>query len=231
MIDTSRFCVLAKEMFGLSVSPSQAELLDKFAEEVVETNKKFNLTSITDSDAFLEKHLLDSVAAAPLIPEGAKCCDVGAGAGFPSVPLAVVREDISVTALDSTLKKTAFVAGVAKKLGIENLFTLTKRAEECVHERESFDVVFARAVAPLPVLLELSLHLVKKGGVFVAYKTDDSELSSSLRAAGKNGGKFREKHGFSLPDDSRRCLLVFDKVSPCPADYPRKYSLIKSSPL
>ena len=208
---------------GIDLADECIDLLDAFSDMVAEQNKSFNLTALTEPDAFTEKHIVDSLAALPFIPHGSSVCDVGAGAGFPSVPIAIARPDTTVTALDSTAK-------TAKRLGVSNLRTLSGRAEECTHEREIFDVVTARAVAPLAILSELALPLVKKGGVFIAYKTNSEEMLSE-RSLSLLGARLKERRVYSLPSGDRRVLLVFEKVSQTDADLPRKYGLIKKHPL
>ncbi len=220
----------AVKTFGCSLSDDQLSLLDRFSELVAEQNKKFNLTAITDPIAFTEKHLIDSLAAFSFLPDSGSLCDVGAGAGFPSFPLAVAKPSLSVTALDSTAKKTAFIASAARSLGVENLSVLTGRAEEMTHQRESFSVVTARAVAPLPVLAELCLPLVKSGGLFIAYKTE-KEVLPSASALSLLGGTLKTDFPYSLPSGDGRLLYVFEKTSHTVSDLPRQYGTIKKHPL
>lgn len=224
--------LLAKEAksFGVSLSSATVDILDSFSVYVSEQNKLFNLTAITEGREFTEKHLIDSLSAVQFIPENSTLCDIGAGAGFPSFPIAAVRRDVNVTALDSTSKKTSFVLRAANAFGISNLSVLTARAEECVHERESFDIVTARAVAPLGILSEIALPLVKAGGLFIAYKTDPDE-PVSLSALDLLGGSLPEKFVYSLPSGDRRCLFVFRKTKRTDADFPRQFGKIKKSPL
>ena len=229
MIDKD-FLIAECEKFGVHLSEKQADVLDAFSKFVLEENKKYNLTAILDPEAFTEKHLIDSLTALPFIPKGAVLCDVGAGAGFPSFPIAAAREDVMVTALDSTSKKTGFIARAAEKSGLKNLSVLTKRAEECTHERESFDVVTARAVAPLPILTEISLPLLKIGGVFIAYKTKKEEPPSN-RNLSLSGGRIKDVISYSLPSGDGRVLYIIEKVSNTSPDLPRPYGKIKKSPL
>ncbi len=109
---------------GATITSEQAEVLCAYYEKVVECNKAFNLTAITEEKDFTVKHIIDSLAGVSEIPHGAKLCDIGSGGGFPSMPIAIAREDVSVTALDSTAKKMAFVAQSAKELGINNISTI-----------------------------------------------------------------------------------------------------------
>lgn len=221
----------ASKTFGFPLSEAQAELLDGFFALVTEANEKFNLTALTDADSFTVKHLVDSLAGERFFPLNAKACDIGAGAGFPCVPLAVVRPDIDFIALDSTEKKIVFVNSAVRELGIDNVHGKCARAEDCSDLSASFDVVCARAVASLPVLLELSFPLLKKGGFFVAYKTDISEAETARNALKTLGGVLKDLFSFSLPNGDSRCIMCFEKQKDTPKAYPRRYSLIKKNPL
>lgn len=216
---------------GISISERQADALLRYRDMVLEANKKFNLTAITDDKDFVIKHLIDSLVAVNEIPKCASLCDIGAGAGFPSMPLAIVRDDVHVTALDSTAKKMSFVAESAKTLGIKNLNTVIGRAEEQNSHFNKFDVVTARAVSALPILLELSMPLLKVGGLFLAYKTDESELASSTSALKILNAKHVRTISTELPNGDKRAVLVFEKIAKTPPQYPRTYGTIKKKPL
>ena len=166
--------------------------------------------------------------------------DVGCGGGFPSLPLAIARPDISVTSLDSTEKKVKYVGETAKLLGISNHTPLYGRAEELAHDpalRESFDIVTARAVASLPVLSELCLPFVKQNGAFVAMKSGNVEEELAASAAGikKLGASPFSVYSFSLVSHENgiapegRTILIAKKLSPSPALYPRPYAKIKKT--
>ena len=213
-----------------SINDEQIALLDKFENLVIETNEKFNLTNITTEPDFTIKHIIDSVLALPLIPNGAKVLDIGAGAGFPSVPLAICREDISITAIDSTEKKINFIIKVASDLNIKNIKAKSIRAEEYKVD-DKFDCVVARAVASLQVLLELALPLLKVGGIFIAYKATDEEIKDSKNALSVLGGEIEKVEKLSLPNGDNRCFIVVKKIKETPIKYPRQYSLIKKKPL
>jgi 16S rRNA (guanine527-N7)-methyltransferase len=219
------------EKLNCFLNENQLKLLSDYADAVLDANKCFNLTAITDETDFLNKHLLDSLAAAPLIAEKARVCDLGSGAGFPAAVLAIARPDIEMTALDSTSKKMAFVAQTAKALGISNLKAVAGRAEEQRAMFSSFDCVTARAVASLPVLLELGLPLLKKGGTFIAYKSDEGELASSRNALAVLGGRLGNSISFKLPNGDNRVLISIEKSHPTPPSYPRVYGAIKKKPL
>ena len=213
-----------------SVNDEQMALLDKFENLVIETNEKFNLTNITTEPDFTIKHIIDSVLALPLIPNGARVLDIGAGAGFPSVPLAICREDISITAIDSTEKKINFIIKVASDLNIKNIKAQSIRAEE-FKVNDKFDCVVARAVASLQVLLELALPLLKVGGIFIAYKATDEEIKDGKNALSVLGGEIEKVEKLSLPNGDNRCFIVIKKVKETPSKYPRQYSIIKKKPL
>lgn len=216
---------------GVELTPRECDLLSRYYEIVVEKNKLFNLTAITDEQDFAIKHFADSLAGVSEIPNNATLCDIGAGAGFPSMPIAIVRGDVSVTALDSTAKKMAFVAQSAKELGVANLKTIAARAEEKKELFGTFDVVTARAVSALNVLLELALPLLKVGGRFVAYKTDESELAGAKNALNILGAKHISTKTLTLSNGDSRAILVFEKVAPTPKQYPRLFGAIKKKPL
>ena len=219
-----------------------AEKLHAMLLRLQEVNSYMNLTAIRDEDGILVKHIADSLKIAKYIPKNAKILDVGCGGGFPSLPLAIARPDISVTSLDSTEKKVKYVGETAKLLGISSHTPLYGRAEELAHDpalRESFDIVTARAVASLPVLCELCLPFVKIGGAFVAMKSGDVEEELAASAAGikKLGATPFAVHAFSLVSHENgvtpegRTVLIANKLSPSPAAYPRAYAKIKKNPL
>ena len=222
---------------GTECGDEQAGKLSLYLDLLLEENRKTNLTAITDKEKAVVLHAADSILASRFIPRG-KLLDIGSGAGLPAVPLAVMREDVAVTALDATEKKTAFIARASRELGLGNLTVMTGRAEELGRDprfREQFDSVTARAVARLDVLCELALPFVRVGGVFVALKGKDAgeELRLAQNAAAALGGSVSD---FAVPLNGGepgivRHVVVVKKISPCPAEYPRRYSKIKSAPL
>ena len=220
-----------KELFDITLDEDSVDTLEAYYDAVVEANKEFNLTSITAKDEFVVKHLIDSIAGVPFIPENAKLIDVGSGGGFPSFPIASVRRDVDVTALDSTAKKMNFVGSTAKFLGVKNLKTLSGRAEEMKDLFGTYDVVCARAVSQLPILLEICSPLIKVGGIMLAYKTDESEVEMSQSALDKLNMTHKKSFSFNLPNGDRRCIIVFEKTKDTPKQYPRQYGQIKKRPL
>lgn len=215
------------------------EKLFELTKIMLEVNEKMNLTAITDINGIILKHYADSLTVSEYIPNGAKVIDVGCGAGFPTLPLAIFREDLNITALDGTAKRIKYVDDTAKALGLENVTAVSARAEEMgkdVGYRESFDVATARAVAALPILSELCLPFVKKNGCFVAMKASkgSEELELSAKAIELCGGKTETVKEFDLTSESeieRRIIISVRKKQNTPLKYPRHYSQIMKKPL
>ncbi len=218
---------------GIDLSPSREQLakLSAYFDMVVEKNKQFNLTAILDEVEFVSKHYEDSLFGASEFPKGARVLDIGCGGGFPSMPLAIMREDLHIVGIDSTAKKTVFVQDAARELGISNLTTVAGRVEDQKDMFESFDAVTARAVSSLPILLELASPMLKVGGVFVAYKTDESELDLSKNALKALNMQFDHSKCGVLSHGEKRAILVLKKVGKTPPQYPRQYGAIKHKPL
>lgn len=216
---------------GVKLTQKQTERLAAYFDMVVEKNKAFNLTAITEEKDFAIKHIADSLAGISEIPQNSALLDIGAGAGFPSMPIAITREDVKVTALDSTAKKMNFISECARELNLNNVKTVAGRAEEQKNLFASFDVVTARAVSSLNILLELAMPMLKTGGRFIAYKTDESELDGAKCALATLGAKHLTTKSLSLPNGDSRAILVFEKVAPTPKQYPRLYGAIKKKPL
>ena len=227
-----------------SISLSEEKILsfEHLCDILLEFNAHTNLTAIKDREGVAIKHFADSLAALiyNLIPENSKVIDIGCGAGFPGLPLAHARRDLSLTFLDSTAKKLKFTELACRELSIKADF-LPVRAEEVSSDkkyRENFDVAVSRAVASLPVLLELSLPFVKPGGIFIAYKATGAmeELELSKKAIPALGGKYIETLEVELPENTGReilhhSLIVVKKVKNTPCQYPRRYAQILKKPL
>ena len=214
---------------GITPSDEQIARLSRYYDLV--TGAGFNLTSITAEDDFVVKHYEDSLFGESEIQKGAKVLDLGCGGGFPSVPLAIMRDDLTVVGLDATAKKATFVADAALLLGVYNLTAISGRAEECRDLFGTFDCVVARAVSALSILLELVAPILKVGGKFVAYKTDESELPSAKNALSVLNMRFVHSKVGALTNGERRAILVFEKTGTTPKQYPRQYSTIKKKPL
>lgn len=222
---------------GIQLSEKQLGQFQRYMELLVEWNEKMNLTAITDPEGVTVKHFFDSLLLlkAVEVPEGAKLIDVGTGAGFPGIPVAIARPDVQLTLLDSLNKRLVFLAEVCRELGLQADIRHA-RAEEGGRQkelREQFDFATARAVAGMNVLCEYCLPFVKTGGAFIAMKGPDGEEESkqAARAIGVLGGKTEKLEQFTLPDGSRRCIAVVRKVRETPEAYPRHGSKISKKPL
>ncbi len=229
----------AFEQNGLDVpDEAKTELLYRFTDRLLEVNAMFNLTAIRDVPGVIYKHLCDSAFAVKYIPQSAKMLDVGCGAGFPSFPCAILRDDITVCCLDSTAKKVNFINQTAEYLGLGNIKAFCGRAEEMGTEgesmRQSFDCVTARAVASLPVLTELCMPFVKVGGVFLAMRSGKEDIDQGKTAAEKVGGVLElvDEKPLSTPEEQMsRKLAVYRKTVCTPKIYPRRYGVISKNPL
>ena len=197
-----------------------AAQFERYYSLLVEWNEKFNLTAITEKETVYRKHFADSLYGAEWM-QGA-VCDIGAGAGFPSLPLAIVGAADSFTLVDSVGKKVNFLSHVATELGLDGVKTLHARAEEVGKGplRESFDTVTARAVAALPTLLEYLAPLAKIGGHVVVYKTDEQEIQQASKAAKLFGLELIQTQPYEI-EGAKRCLFIYRKVVKTPTKYPR----------
>ncbi len=222
---------------GLERFAPSADKLYTVVSRLDEFGKKFNLTAITDPEEVLKKHVIDCLFAARGISDlgASSIIDVGAGAGFPSLPAAAALPELSVTALDSTAKKVNYMNDTASAAGIGNFRAVTGRAEEYAADvRESFDAATARAVAALPVLCELCIPYVKVGGYFIAMKgaAANEEIKAAEGAAKKLGCDGAEIIPYSLPGmDDKRFLVIYRKLSSTPEEFPRNFSRISKKPL
>ena len=215
---------------------------DKFYQltvRMLEENEKYNLTAITEVDKIILNHYADCATIARLLPKGAKIADIGCGAGFPTLPLAIVREDVEIVAIDSTAKRVAYVEESAAILGLGNVKAITMRAEDGGQNplyREKFDYVSARAVANMRVLCELCLPYVKVGGQFIAMKGKNAqfELNEAKKAISLLGGRDVEYEDITLKNDKETLthpLIVIKKKEKTPATYPRPFAQISKKPL
>ncbi|MBZ5199596.1 16S rRNA (guanine(527)-N(7))-methyltransferase RsmG [Planomicrobium chinense] len=223
---------------GINLTPAQLDQFRIYFEELVEWNEKMNLTAITDQPSVYLKHFFDSITAAFYIDftKPLKVCDVGAGAGFPSIPLKICFPHIEVTIVDSLNKRIQFLNHLSDKLNLSNVRFIHSRAEDFgqSEHRESYDLVTARAVARLSVLAELCVPLVKNGGLFAAMKAASApdELKDAEKALLKLGVKEESIHSFKLPiEESDRHIQVFRKFKETPKKYPRKPGVPNKSPI
>lgn len=215
---------------GLTISETQKKQFLDFYEFLVEKNKVMNLTGITEFQEVLVKHFLDSLMVAKVIDMGnvKSMMDVGTGAGFPGVPVEIMFPDIKSVLLDSLNKRVKFLEETFGILKLTNISAIHGRAEEFAKNkqyREQFDLCVSRAVSNLATLAEYCLPYVKKGGVFVSYKSGkvQEEVDEAAKAISVLGGQVKDVMYFSLPgSDIERSLVVIEKVRNTPGKYPRK---------
>lgn len=221
---------------GIILTDLQLKQFNRYYEVLVEWNEKMNLTAITEKEEVYLKHFYDSITIAFDFPfNNQSIIDVGAGAGFPSIPLKILYPDLKITIVDSLNKRITFLNHLFKELELENCNAVAARAEEYAKEhRESVNIVMARAVARLNILDELCLPLVKKGGYFLSLKgrQANEEVSEAKKGITILGGKVEKMVDFNLANhDDHRSNIIIKKVKDTPNKYPRMFSKIKKSPL
>ena len=221
--------------WNISYNETITDEFSKFSILLKEGNEKMNLTAITDDDGISTKHFLDSLS--PLsylkIKENAKVLDIGTGAGFPGIPLKIIRKDIDITLLDSLNKRILFLGDVKEKLKLEKIELLHERAEILGRNkdyREKYDYVFSRAVASLKILSEYAIPFLKVGGSFYALKSSeiDEELNEAKSLIGNIGGKIKEIKEVEIPfTDIKRKIVQIEKIKNTPEQFPRNNKKIK----
>ena len=243
MIEYNEFCsifhtVMALNGFSDITENDKSRKFYDLTDRMLSVNEYMNLTAIKDPAAIILLHYADSLTAARFLPQNAKIADIGCGAGFPCLPLAICRPDLSILALDSTEKRIQYVKNTAELLSCENLSAIAMRAEEGGKGvyREQFDVCTARAVAALPALSELCLPFVRVGGSFLAMKgkKGEEELMEASSAIKKLGGEVTELHKITLrsqTEEDTRYLIEIKKAKPTPAEFPRQWARILKKPL
>lgn len=224
--------------WNFELNDNQIKQLDLFYEMLVEKNKVMNLTAITEFDEVIVKHFADSLSICTCLPDSVKTvCDLGTGAGFPGIPMAIAYPNLQFTLIDSLNKRIKFLQEVVDALGLTNVNLIHCRAEEAGRNktfREGFDLVVSRAVANISTLSEYCLPLVKVGGYFISFKSGDieNEIKESGSAITKLGGKLQKPIYFSLPDtDISRSFLIINKEKNTPKAYPRKAGTPSKEPL
>jgi 16S rRNA (guanine527-N7)-methyltransferase len=226
---------------GLALTTEQLDLFETYYRQLVAWNQQVNLTTITGYEPAQSRHFLDSLTVAlafgNLAYQGTRLLDVGAGAGFPGLPLGIAFPEITVTLIEATGKKVEFLRHVISVLNLNNVSVVTGRAEEIAHQadyREQFALVTARALAELPTLLELTLPFCYMGGRVVAQKKGplEVELASAARALAVLGGKLVGVRTITLPElPDELNLVIVEKVVPTPPNYPRRPGMPAKKPL
>ena len=228
--------LLLQGLSELGLDVSRAETLERFSSLLLEKNEVMNLTAITEPDAVAQLHLLDSAALLPFVDlTGKTVVDVGTGAGFPGMVLAILTPDARFTLLDSLGKRVDFLKEVQTDLALKNVTCVHARAEEfAAQHREQFDLAASRAVAQLNVLCELTLPLVKVGGLFAAMKSTstDEEIAAARSAIAQLGGQLAGCTDYPVPEtDVVHRIVRIEKVRPTPKQFPRAFARIKKAPL
>jgi 16S rRNA (guanine527-N7)-methyltransferase len=227
---------------GLTLNEEYLRAFEIYYRELVAWNEKFNLTAITDYDQVQIKHFLDSLtcllAVRSLKPEvRGRAIDIGAGAGFPGLPLKIICPGLQLTLLEATGKKVGFLEHIVSRLGLEGVEVIKGRAEELgrhAAHREGYDLALARAVAELPVLVEYALPFCRLGGLFAAQKgpEGDAEARAAEGAIATLGGILRRIVHLELPNLAEpRSLVVIEKIAPTPEKYPRRPGIPSKRPL
>ncbi|MGL4850244.1 MAG: 16S rRNA (guanine(527)-N(7))-methyltransferase RsmG [Clostridium sp.] len=229
----------AAEEVSMDFNEDKYEKFIKYMRLVQEWNQKINLTAITEDNEFITKHFIDCIKAfkSSELKNAKTIIDVGTGAGFPGLPIAIMNEDVEVTLLDSLNKRVNFLNLVVKELGLKNVVTIHSRAEDGARQkglRENFDVATSRAVANMAVLSEFCLPYVRVGGFFVALKGPaiEEELAGSKNAIGTLGGRLaRIDETVVEGTDLNHNIVVVEKVKECPKTYPRKAGNVTKKPI
>ena len=229
--------IINVDKLGINLSEIQLKQFYNYMNLLIEWNKKVNLTAITEPDEIILKHFVDSLTISKYISDGTKVVDVGTGAGFPGIPLKIVRQDVDITLLDSLQKRINFLDEVINELNLEKITTIHSRVEDFGKNkkyREEFDIATSRAVANLSTLSEYLLPLVKVGGKVISMKGSliQEELENSKNAIKILGGKIEKVDEFDLPNsDISRNIVLIDKIKTTPNRYPRKAGEPSKKPL
>lgn len=225
-----------EELYQTEIRGKQYERLEKFRKMLLEYNEKYNLTAILEEKDVYYKHFLDSAAGVDLFFENAKVAEIGSGAGFPSMVLKILRDDLNFDLFESVGKKCEFLRAVVENFAFDGVHIYNIRAEDAAKDknfRESYDIVTARAVARMNTLSEYCLPFVKVGGKFIAYKSGDTtEIKEAETAYKTLGGKLKKIYDYELPEGyGARVLAVVEKVKNTPPKYPRGQGKERKNPL
>lgn len=222
---------------GYNLQEEQLEQFFTYKELLIEWNKKMNLTAIEQEEDIITKHFIDSLSIASYIPDTTKIIDIGTGAGFPGIPLKILKKDLSITLLDSLNKRITFLEEVIRNLSLENIQAVHARAEELAHKeeyREQYDIAVSRAVAPMHTLLEYMLPYVKIGGKCICMKgpnlqEESKDLQNCLEIL---GGKIEKIEELVLPEtEIKRNIMLIKKENKTPKKYPRNPGMPSKKPL
>ena len=227
---------------GITLTPVQLEKFERYRALLLEWNQKMDLTAVTDAAGIDNRHFLDSLSLLRLFPEGlnGKICDIGTGAGFPSIPLKIMQPNLAMTLVDSLQKRISFLETVVDDLSLTDMTLLHERAEDFLKPnrdnlaRGQFDFVVARAVAPLPTLLEYTLPALRIGGKLLAMKGPqaEEELKTAQNALTQLGGLVETIDSFRWTEEQwERVNICIVKVAETPARYPRSGGKAKKRPL
>ncbi len=236
------FIVFSEELkrkakqIDIFLEEKQIEKFYQYMNLLLEWNEKMNLTAITDPKEIILKHFIDSLTMANKIKEGETLIDVGTGAGFPGIPLAIVKQEVKITLLDSLNKRVHFLQEVIQVLQLNNIRAVHARVEEFAKnkkEREQYDIATSRAVAPLNVLAEYLLPLVKIGGKCVCMKGSNiEEIKQAEKAVTLLGGEIKQIEEITLPEsDMKRHIILLEKIKQTPSKYPRKPGTPSKEPI
>lgn len=225
---------------GIHLSAEQLKQFELYYRELIDWNKRINLTSITDYEDVQIKHFLDSLTISKVVDlkkKGLKVVDVGTGAGLPGIPLKIVFPNLKLTLIEATIKKTRFLEQVISKLNLQEVEIIASRAETAAHDssyREKFDVVISRALSALPNLVELMLPFCNIGGCCIAPKKGDigKEVEQSKKAIALMGGTLKGQNKVGLKEfDDSRILVIISKVKSTPVEYPRRPGMPGKRPI
>lgn len=230
---------LDEELLGLKIKLDiqKKEKLFEYMNLVIEWNEKINLTAITEQDEFIIKHIVDSLTVIPYIEDGEKVIDVGTGAGFPGIPLKIANPTLKITLLDSLNKRITFLENVIKELNLTDIKTIHSRAEDCgknKNTRQKFDIAIARAVAPLNVLLEYLIPLIKVKGKCICMKSikGQDEIKDAKKALEVLNGTIEKNVEITLPNtDINRNIIIIKKEKETSKTYPRKAGIPSKTPI
>lgn len=227
------FNALLSSAFDIHLTDEQNHLFAKYHDYLSSENKKMNLTAVEGKEDVYIRHFFDSLSLASVTDlSGKSLLDVGSGAGFPGIPLKIVEPSLKLTIVESRLKRVKFLKRLVAHLGMDDVTIIRGRAED-LNRYASYDIVTARGVAPLNILVEITMPWVKKGGLFIAMKSagSDEEIKLAKKAVGVLGGKIKQIFSYHYEEVIDHVLVIIEKHKLSPPKYPRRYGKIKREPL